>query len=111
MTAGANVNDKDNPSLETPLVRACKIEDHETAATVVGLLLRYDAAVDLADDGGYTPLMVAAEMGHLGACKSLLERSPLLDMQSSKTLSENAIYLAARTGHEEVLDLLIAAGA
>ncbi|KFZ14209.1 hypothetical protein V501_03348 [Pseudogymnoascus sp. VKM F-4519 (FW-2642)] len=111
LVAGANVNCKSRGNLETPLILACRIEDHETASTIVDLLLRYDAEVDLANNDGYTPLMAVAEMGHLDACKSLLEKSPQLDIQSSKTLSENAIYFAARGGHEEILDLLIAEGA
>lgn len=95
----------------SPLVLACRIEDPETASIIVDLLLRYDAAVDLANDDGYTPLMIVANWGHLDACKSLLEKSPQLDIQSSKTSGGNAIYFAARGGHEEILDLLIAKGA
>jgi ankyrin repeat protein len=85
LAAGANVNYIDNTHLVTPL--------------------------DLANDDGYTPLMLVAKMGHLDACKSLLEKNPQLDIQSSKTSGKNAIYFAARGGHEEILDLLIAAGA
>ncbi|OBT72109.1 hypothetical protein VF21_09192 [Pseudogymnoascus sp. 05NY08] len=111
LAAGANVNYKGKGNIDTPLRLACRTKDHETAGVIVDLLLRYGAAVDLANNDGYTPLMMVAEMGHLDACKSLLEKSPQLDTQSSRTLSENAIYFAARGGHEEILDLLISEGA
>jgi ankyrin repeat protein len=109
LAAGSNVNDKGSGNQKDPLIRACRIKDHETARIIVDLLLRYGAAVDLTSEGGYSPLMAAAERGHLGVCKSLLERSPQLDIQSKN--GSNAIYHAARYGHEEILDLLIAEGA
>ncbi|KFY42179.1 hypothetical protein V494_02544 [Pseudogymnoascus sp. VKM F-4513 (FW-928)] len=111
LDAGANVNYKGGGDLETPLIRACRINNHEAARIVVDLLLRNGAAVDLTDSEGYTPLMMAARMGHLGACQSLLEKSPQLDIKTPQLRSENAIYFAATNGHEDVLDLLIAKGA
>jgi ankyrin repeat protein len=112
MAAGANVDGKGSENLETPLICACRVKDHETAGVIVDLLLRYGAEVDLANDGGFTPLMLAAEMGHLSACKSLLEKNSRLDTQShGKYNVVNAVYYAASCGHEEILDLLIAKGA
>lgn len=111
LVAGANVNYRGGDNLETPLIVACAIDDHETARIVVDLLLLYGAVVDLTNNDGYTPLMMAADMGHLGACKSLLARSPQLDIKTPKFLSENAMYFAVKKGHEEILDLLIEKGA
>ncbi|KFY85713.1 hypothetical protein V500_08165 [Pseudogymnoascus sp. VKM F-4518 (FW-2643)] len=111
LAAGAKVNIKGSGDSDTPLHSACGMKDHETAHIVVGLLLRYSAKVNVTNYGGYSPLMIAASQGHLGACKSLLERRPQLDIKSNGLKGVSAVYFAARGGHEEVLDLLIAKGA
>lgn len=111
LAAGAKVNIEGSVDSDTPLHSACRMKDHETARIVVGLLLLYGATVNVTNSCGYSPLMIAAREGHLGACKSLLERRPQLDIKSNGKKGVSAVYLAARGGHEEVLDLLIAKGA
>lgn len=109
LAAGADANAKGKADLDPPLFVACNTVDHETARYLADLLLDHGAAVDLTDDDGVTPLILAATGGHLDTCKSLLERHPRLDIESNA--EKNALYCAARCGYEEILDLLIARGA
>lgn len=109
LAAGANVNDKGRGS--PALFYACDIKNHETARIIVDLLLRYGAAVDKPGFWGYTPLMRAAELGHVDVCKSLLEKGAQLEMKTPESWSSNAMYYAVVYGQEEIVDLLIEKGA
>eukprot|EP01048_Picozoa_sp_COSAG05_P013360 COSAG05_NODE_1417_length_4940_cov_7.065895_1_plen_167_part_00 len=64
---------------------------------------------ELADSGGFTPLLLAAWHGHADVVSALLDAS--CDVNRRLPNGTGAIYLAARNGHAEAVDILLQAGA
>ncbi|KAF9246423.1 asparaginase-domain-containing protein [Melanogaster broomeanus] len=58
---------------------------------------------------GRSPLHVAALNGSTGSVSCLLESGALVHLRD--TLGHTALYYAARRGHEDIVDILISAGA
>ncbi|GIL81867.1 hypothetical protein Vretimale_1448 [Volvox reticuliferus] len=98
----------------TPLGLAAAVG--ETA--IVGLLLDEGCDVAEGDHVGATPLMAAAARGHTQVCMQLLDskqggnhgRTYLL-RQSTRRTGEVAVHAAAKGGHLDTLEALMAAGA
>jgi ankyrin repeat protein len=59
---------------------------------------------------GRTPLSHAAQRGHTGICRFLLEHSAVVDSRSDKA-NRTPLYYAARNGHLETVQLLLIHGA
>ncbi|KAE8740043.1 hypothetical protein FOCC_FOCC014449, partial [Frankliniella occidentalis] len=63
------------------------------------------------DNGGQTPLSMAAEGGHCGVLSALVDRGAPLDcMQTEWSSGRTPLHLAAAHGHCEAARLLVAAG-
>ncbi|GIL43783.1 hypothetical protein Vafri_1401 [Volvox africanus] len=98
----------------TPLGLAAAVGD----SSLVGLLLDEGCDVAEGDRVGATPLMAAAARGHTQVCRQLLDskqggnhgRTYLL-RQSTRRTGEVAVHAAAKGGHHDTLEALLAGGA
>lgn len=68
-----------------------------------------DAAIDAPDKDGWTPLMYAADEGHLEMVKLLLQRG--VNVNGLSGFNETALMCAADRGHFEIAEMLLDAGA
>jgi ankyrin repeat protein len=112
LNAGADVNASVGGYVHQspPLHEACGFSDPETAYYLTTLLLDHGAEVSRINNYRRTPLTFAASQGHLDICKNLLERmGPGIEGRGDQL--DRALYFAAENGHEDIVDLLIAAGA
>jgi ankyrin repeat protein len=73
---------------------------------VVKALINKGANVNLADNNGWTPLMFAAEKGHLTTIQALLS-APGINIDAKKSDGGTALYLAASNGKDDVVKALI----
>ena len=80
----------------------------ESNCDAVRWLLERGAKVDgVAEDE--TPLIVAAQLGHVEVCKLLLDYDA--DVHAVDCIEESALQKASQTGKLEVMELLLKAGA
>eukprot|EP00899_Mesostigma_viride_P011736 jgi/Mesvir1/20563/Mv06235-RA.5 len=95
-------------SLAAQLCQACSVG--QVAAAEELLALRADPT--LRDDAsGTVPLLVAAEGGHAGVVKSLLQKSVVpVDVNVADESGRTALHVAASRGHAEVVRLLVLEG-
>ena len=70
-------------------------------------LLARGAAVDAAENDGYTPLIIASQKGHLGVVRELLARGALPG--SAAHNGATALSVATANGHAAIGQLLRAA--
>lgn len=81
----------------------------EGAHDAVAWLLSKGAAVDGSDRSSCTPLIHAAQLGHLETCRVLLKWGA--DVRAKDDIEANtALHVAARYGHVEVCRLLLNSG-
>jgi ankyrin repeat protein len=77
---------------------------------IVKVLIDKGANVNITADDGWTPLMVAAEKGHLTTMQTLLG-APGININAQKSDGATALYLAALNGNYDVVRALINKGA
>jgi len=82
---------------------------HHGHLGVVRVLLGASAVVDLPNNPGATPLIVAAAKGHLGVVRELLGASAVVDQPTNQ--GTTALNIAAQNGHLEVVRELLGASA
>ena len=75
---------------------------------MVKLLLEYKANLDVQDTYGWTPIGHAAFKGFTDICRLLIADGANLDLLVS---GKTALTEAARAGHLEIVEMLLAAGA
>ncbi|KAI8913499.1 ankyrin repeat-containing domain protein [Gorgonomyces haynaldii] len=96
--------DQSNPDDVTPLFVAIKEGDVEMS----DLLLKYGASVNKADKDGMTPLLMCAVKGDMEMVKYLIEKEADLHYCIG---SENALSMASRLGHRNLVHYLFSCGA
>lgn len=105
---GENVNAVSTLSGVTPLILAAS-NGHEQ---IVTLLLDAGAVVNSADKAHGTALMYASSKGYLGIVKNMLQHGAAVNQHSpGDDLDSTALSLAAGSGQDAVLELLLKAGA
>ena len=82
----------------------------EGKGDVVKALIDKGANVNITDEEGWTPLMIAIEEGHLTTVQALLS-VPGIDINAKNFLEETAVYVAARRGKVDVVKALLENGA
>lgn len=75
---------------------------------MVKLLIEYHADLDDADTYGWTPIGHAAFKGYVDICRVLVDAGANLDLLVS---GKTALTEAARAGHSEIVEMLLAGGA
>ena len=104
-TGALDVNSADKLG-STPFSSA--IAGHNTA--VAQLLLYCKAQYDLKDKEGKTPLAIASAFGSIAGVSLLLRRNDI-DLNSMDNEGRTPLFRALNNGHEDVLKLLLEAGA
>lgn len=100
--AGANINAQTEETQETALTLACCGGFLEVA----DFLIKAGADIEL---GASTPLMEAAQEGHLDLVRYLLESAA--DVHAQTQTGDTALTYACENGHTDVADLLLQFGA
>jgi ankyrin repeat protein len=80
-------------------------------AEVLSYLLEQGADASIRNDAGRTPLIVAVDKGHVGAVRVLVQHTGTQALLQGDMEGKTALHLAAREGYEEVLRILLFAGA
>jgi ankyrin repeat protein len=78
---------------------------------MVAFLLSQGAQPGIKDLRDVTILMTAAEMGHVGVVKMLVQHMEGKGLDERDYKKRTALYYAAREGHEEIVRALLLAGA
>jgi ankyrin repeat protein len=99
LAGGTPVQDGTSPP---PLMIACE----RGQVPIVALLLAAGADANTVTDNGLSALVVAAVNGHTAVVKQLLTNGALV----ANGENVHAVVLAGKAGHEEAVDLLVAAG-
>ncbi|HSX25424.1 MAG TPA: ankyrin repeat domain-containing protein [Chlamydiales bacterium] len=103
--AGAQINDQSAWNQSTPLIRELRGQSREE---VVAFLLDNGARVDLADNGGETPLHVAAEHFNTRMVRLLLKYNPPINAQDNK--GQTPLHLTVRNYNDDTMNLLVEGG-
>jgi len=99
---GANINAQTEETQETALTLACC----GGFLDVADFLIKNGAILEL---GASTPLMEAAQEGHIDLVRYLLECGA--DVHAQTTSADTALTYACENGHTDVADLLLQFGA
>lgn len=99
---GANINAQTEETQETALTLACCGGFLEVA----DYLIKHGADIEL---GASTPLMEAAQEGHLDLVKFLLENKA--DVHAQTQTGDTALTYACENGHTDVAEMLLLFGA
>lgn len=102
LTQGANINAQTEETQETALTLACCGGFLEVA----DYLIKHGADIEL---GASTPLMEAAQEGHLELVKFLMESKA--DVHAQTQTGDTALTYACENGHTDVAEVLLYFGA
>lgn len=102
LSQGANINAQTEETQETALTLACCGGFLEVA----DYLIKHGADIEL---GASTPLMEAAQEGHLDLVKFLLENKA--DVHAQTQTGDTALTYACENGHTDVAEVLLYYGA
>jgi cytohesin len=105
LKAGADPNTKDQEGRTALMFAVINIH-----GDVVKALLDSDANVNASDNDGCTPLLLAASTGDIGIVKALLCSDAAVSDRLNQT-GKTALTIAREKGYEEVVSLLLGAGA
>lgn len=100
INAGAYSDLADPITKATPLIKAARLQDDNSAK----LLLDMEADINAQDSDNYTPLMWAVESQYVKMVKLLLEFSPDLELKNRN--GDTAYEIAKAQGNNEILELL-----
>lgn len=109
LAQGASVNCQFKDDLYTPLHTACSSNASERTLEVLNLLLKHGADGNACNKWRETPLLIAANNGHLAAVEALLTSGADPSMCSEAGWS--ALTFAAHKGYDDIVSLLLNAGA
>lgn len=105
LAASADVNRVDKRR-RSPVYKA----SYSGHAATVELLIAAGANLQLSANNNLTPLHIAAYMGHLDAVQTILSNSVTVDSLDTSR-GRSALFMAARNGYVEIVEVLIGAGA
>lgn len=93
-------------NLSTPLLTAIGNRDEELACKLIDA----GANVNQADTWGKTPICYASRLGLIKVVSKLIDKGAYVDSRTFKT-GFTPLHEAAESGHEEIITLLLNAGA
>ena len=105
LAAGADPNRYTDSTGYTALIQAA----WRGRDSIVSLLIKHGADLDIQHKGGWTALFMAAGRGHNLVAKRLIKAGADLNIQNKD--GETALHRAANEGHNEVTTTLMEAGA
>ncbi len=108
LLAGGAAVDSRNANRETALHVAARQSWHENGS-VAALLIESHTDLEARDNQGFTPLIRAAQNGHLPVLSALMTRRA--DPNAKSHQGWSALYLAAKAGHTRIAKILLARGA
>ncbi|XP_025159696.1 ankyrin repeat domain-containing protein 17 isoform X2 [Harpegnathos saltator] len=100
LSEGAIVNTQNNKTSETALILAC----HGGFLRVVEYLIKTDIDINMGY-AVYTPLIKAAQAGHIDVVRYLLNCAAEVEIQSDK--GKTALTYACENGHTDIVTLLL----
>lgn len=74
----------------------------------LGFLIQKGADIELESDGGSTPLILAAQNGHLNTVRLLLSLDATKKIDHRNNLGFSALHYAAFRGYEKIVTILLA---
>ena len=105
LTTGASVNIKDNVGMMA-IHHACISGAKNTLKALIDKSI---ITIDERDNGGNTPMMIAAINGHSRTTSILIQERAILNSVNKR--GETALILASKLGRSKVVDVLLKAGA
>jgi len=100
LSKGVDVNETDEGSEQTPLMRAAQVGD----VAITEILLTHGAKVNAQDDFGKTALLFAVEKGATSVVALLLERGAQPAIKDAK--GRSALSLAMAKGYTQIANRL-----
>ncbi|KAB8343057.1 hypothetical protein FH972_022651 [Carpinus fangiana] len=86
-----------------PIMEATRGNDY---GEIIRILEGKVARVDVTDNHGMTPLHWASQLGHVEACRTLLNHGASTSIRTKKC-NYTALYMATRNGHTDIVKLLV----
>ena len=78
-------------------------------STIVELLVDSGAQLDVLDNDGATPMMIAALSGNTDCVKTIQQAGGDMEIQSTAT-GATALIMASQEGHQDIVEMLVRGG-